>query len=98
MNGTDNYGDMMNLAAQQMQFSIEQQQKKKADAFKKRIEEFKHIKTIDEARELAKKIMPVSNEKTRFRIGNARCVIINRADMFRITIDTEKEFISYDFV
>ena len=54
MNGTDNYGDMMNLAAQQMQFSIEQQQKKKADAFKKRIEEFKHIKTIDEARELAK--------------------------------------------
>ena len=77
--------------------SVEKQGQEKYEKFKERVEAFAEIETIEEAKALAAKIMPVPNEVNRFRIGNARCVVINRSDLFRISIDTQDEFICYDF-
>ena len=64
---------------------------------KERIGKFENVDTIEEARELAKQIMPTSNTINRFNIGNAKCVIIDDGDMFRITLDSAEECICYDF-
>ena len=79
------------------QKSIDEQNVDKIENFKKRLEGFKNIKTKEEARELAKKIMPVNNERTVFRIGNAQCIVINRESLFRITLKTKTEYISFNF-
>ena len=65
--------------------------------FKERIQAFANVKTIDEARELIKKILPVANKINKFKIGNAVCTVINDEKMLRISIDAETEFISYNF-
>ena len=69
----------------------------KIKEFKTRIEAFKDISTLEEAKTLAKKVLPVLNEVSHFRIGGARCVVVNKPDIFRISLDTGEEFISYDF-
>ena len=84
-------------AQMEARLAIEQQAKDKYEKFKERIRAFSEIKTIEEAKILAAKIMPVSNEVNRLRIGNAKCVVINKSNLFRITVDTEDEFFSYDF-
>ena len=66
--------------------------------FKKRLEGFKEIKTLEEARALLMKTIPVKLERTVFYVGDAKCIIINREDRVRITLDSDKELISYDFV
>ena len=65
--------------------------------FKKRLEGFKDVETLEEAKNLLNKIMPVRLERTVFFIGKAKCTIINKSDRVRISLDSEKEFISYDF-
>ena len=65
--------------------------------FKERIAQFDKIETLDEAKDLAKKILPTASEINRFYIGDARCTIVNRTDMLRICIDSAEEFICYDF-
>lgn len=77
---------------------IYKQQQEKYNEFKKRIEAFNTIETIEEAKELSEKILPVSNEKTTFRVGNGKCTIINRDTLFRISLNSQDEFISYDFI
>jgi len=79
------------------QKSIEEQNKDKVENFKSRLDAFKKIGTKEEARELAKKIMPVNNERTVFRIGEAKCIVINKEKVFRITFKTKTEFISFNF-
>ena len=76
----------------------ENKEKQKVENLKVRLSEFGNIKTIEEAKELAKKILPVANELNRFRVGNAKCVVVNKPTLFRICLDTEDEFIAYDFV
>ena len=65
--------------------------------FKERIAPFEAVSTLEEAKELAAKVLPTANEVNRFYVGDAKCVIINREDMLRISIDTADEFLSYDF-
>lgn len=69
----------------------------KLNNFKTRLQAFEEISTLEEAQKLSKSILPVSQEVNHIRIGSAKCVIINRPGMFRISLDTENEFISYDF-
>lgn len=76
---------------------LEKQNAEKYKNFLKRISEFKNITTLEEARELAKKILPTSQELSRFFVGNAKCVILNTKDKLRISVDSAEEFISYDF-
>ena len=69
----------------------------KYEEFKSRMKEFDTVHTLEEAKELALKILPTSNELTRFNVGNAKCTIVNRADLLRISLDSNSEFISYNF-
>jgi len=75
----------------------ERENRAKYEEFKQQLEPFKEIATIEEAKELALQIMPLDKEINEIDIGNAKCTIVNRNDMFRISLDSEFEFISYDF-
>lgn len=66
--------------------------------FKERISKFENIVTLDDARALAKQILPTAQEFSQFRIGTAICTVVNKNNMIRISLDSEKEFIGYDFV
>ena len=74
-----------------------EEKEERVENFKKRLEGFKNVTTLEEAKELLNKIMPVRLERTVFFVGSAKCIIINRTDRVRISLDSEKEFISYDF-
>ena len=69
----------------------------KVNNFKERLKSFEEVKSLEEAKALAAKIMPVSGEFNKFSIGDAKCTIINKKDLFRISVDSEQEFIVYDF-
>ena len=76
---------------------LEKQNAEKYQNFIERIDEFKNITTLEDARELAKRILPTKQEISKFYVGNAKCVVVNTEKQFRLSIDSEKEFISYDF-
>ena len=76
---------------------LESQNADKYKKFMERVDEFKNVTTLEEAHELAKKILPTSQEVSSFYVGNAKCVVVNTKDKLRISIDSDKEFISYDF-
>ena len=90
-------GDVSSYTTMFFQKSIEEQNKDKEEKFKERLEAFKKITTKAEARELASKIMPVKSERTVFRIGVAKCIIINKEKVFRITFISETDFICFSF-
>lgn len=69
----------------------------KFNEFKERILPFTKIKSLSEAKELAKKILPTANEINRFYVGDAKCIIVNKKDLFRISIDTATEYLCYNF-
>lgn len=72
--------------------------KKKYEEFKERISRFNEVDTVEEARTLAKEILPTVNEISILTIGNAKCVIVNRSELYRITLDNQEECICYDFI
>ena len=77
--------------------AVEQEDKNKAKAFLERVEPFTTVHTIAEARELAKKILPTKENISYFNVGNLKVTVVNRDDMFRLSIDSPEEFICYDF-
>lgn len=91
---TENYQNYNQMEVMQ---NLEIQNKEKAEKFKNRLKAFAELKTIEDAKMLAKKILPIANEMTRFKVGNARCVVISRDDLFRISVDTNDEVIVYNF-
>lgn len=90
-------GDAQSFNQMEVMRKLEMQSKEKYDEFKKRIEKFEDVSTIEEAKELAKQILPVANEKNIFKVGNGKCTIVNTEDVFRICLDSSEEFIAYDF-
>ena len=95
-------GNDLQLLDNYYQFEItnklENSQEQKLKEFKERLSQFYNIETLEEAKELSKKILPVNSEFTRFNIGRATCFIVKRDDLFRICLDSKDEFISFDFV
>lgn len=69
----------------------------KLEVFKMRLNAFNKVKTLEEAKALLNKSMPVQLERTVFFIGDAKCTIINRTDQLRICLKTATEIIGYDF-
>lgn len=69
----------------------------KLEQLKQRLAPFAEVENIDDAKKLADSILPTRQEYTSFYVGNAKYSIINKHDMFRISIDTASEFICYDF-
>ena len=68
------------------------------EKFKTRLKIFSGVDSITKAKELAKGFLPIENEKNYLKIGNARCVIISRGDVFRICLDSEYEYICYNII
>lgn len=83
------------------QFAIEQQvenqNRAKVENLKNRLSKFESVESLSEARDLVKKTLPVANEINRFRVGNAKCIVINKEDLIRISVDTDDEYLCYDF-
>lgn len=74
------------------------QEQEKIENFKERISKFKNVKTLKEAKNLIDKIIPVSRDFNIFRIGNAKCTILNRGDCLKISFETKEEYICYCFI
>ena len=72
--------------------------KKKYEEFKERISKFADVDTLEGAKALAKEILPTANEINILTVGSAKCYIVNRPDMYRITLDCHSECICYDFI
>jgi len=90
-------GEVNTYTTMFFQKSIDEQNRDKEERFKERLLEFKNVSTKEEARELAKKIMPVKNERTVFRVGQAQCIVLNKENLFRIIFQSKTEFISFNF-
>ena len=75
----------------------EQDNNSKYTEFMQRIEPFKMVSTLAEAKELAAKILPTANELNTFFIGNSKCTVVNNDEMLRICVDSANEFICYSF-
>ena len=97
MANSQNFNQSYSLNQMDAMIALERQNKEKVEKFKTRILEFENVNELDEARELVQKILPVANEKNIFRIGNARCIVVNKSELLRISLDTPNEFIAYDF-
>lgn len=95
---TSNEIDWLSYNTQNTEEQIAKEKIEKYLEFKNRINKFNNIQTLVEAKNLSQQIMPVAQELSQFRVGDALCVIVNKPNMFRISLDSETEFISYDFV
>lgn len=80
------------------QNSVLEQNNEKVENFKKRLEGFRSVSSLDAAKTLASKVMPIKQGRTVFRVGYAKCTVINSDEMLKITLETQKEYINYKFV
>ena len=71
--------------------------KEKFEQLLKRVQIFEGVNNFEQAKKLAAQFMPTQNPTTIFYVGNAKCTIINKSEMLRISIDSPEQFISYDF-
>ena len=94
---SSNY-DWLNYNSAEDEVRIAKEREQKYLEFKERISKFENIVTLDDARVLAKQILPTAQELSQFRVGAAICTVVNKNDMIRISLDSDKEFICYDFV
>lgn len=91
-------GQVVGYSELQFQMSVKEQNRKKEDKFRQRLDDFKNISTLEEAKELARRVMPIKDGRTIFRVGEAKCIVINKKDLLKITFDSKNEFINFCFV
>ena len=93
--------DINEITSFQMQYFSEMDSaansRLKQEEFKNRLNQFKTVQNIDEAKELLDLIMPVKMEKTVFYIGSAKCTIIKKEDLIKITYKSPVNIIMYSF-
>ena len=75
----------------------EAKEKESEAALLERVHKFAKIDSLEMAKELAKSIIPTNQEITHFNVGNIKCIIVNRKNLFRISLDSDKEFVCYSF-
>ena len=90
--------DWLKYNAAVQESNILREDEEKYLQFKNRILKFEKAITLEDAKNLAKQILPTALEETQFKVGNAFCTVINREDLLRISLNSDKEFICYDFV
>ena len=56
------------------------------------------ITSINEAKEIVKKFMSFHENINRIKIGDAKCLIISRDNLFRICFEYEQDFICYNII
>ena len=62
----------------------EENNQKKYENLKERLKVFSGIRSIEEAKAIAKEFLPIDKEKNYVKIGNAICVIISRSDLLEL--------------
>ena len=93
----DNNANLDKYGSYEIALQMQQQKEEKSRQFKERLAKFEEISTLEDAKILAAKTVPTSKELCAFYVGNAKCVVVNNENMFRISFDTENEFICYSF-
>lgn len=88
---------MSEFSAQEMQYKLQQQQTEKLQNLKDRVMKFKEVSSLADAKLLASETFRISSDFTEFSVSNAKCTIINKDNLFRISLNTSEEFISYNF-
>ena len=56
-----------------------------------KFDKFASVRTIKDAKELAKDLFGIQNEINFIKAGKAQCTIVSRNDLFRIILDSEQE-------
>ena len=90
-------GEVANYDMLRFQQQVNNQNKEKYETFKTRLDEFKTVSTLKEAKELAAKILPTKGEQCTFWVGLAKCTVVNNEKVLQISVESEDEFISYNF-
>ena len=83
--------------AQNIRQQLNLQNNDKELVFKKRLKRFNEVQSVKAAKELLQKIMPIKTAKTVFRVGAAKCTIINEKDVLYINFNSNEECICYNF-
>lgn len=65
--------------------------------FTEKLKVFDSVKSFDEAKAAAKKFLPMNDEINYLVVGNAKCAIISRRNLFRIVLNSDKNVICYNF-
>ena len=81
----------------QLQPKVNNKNNEKLESFKKRLDLFKNIKTLEEAKKLLDNTMPVQLVRTTFFIGKAKCTIIKKTNLVKICFESPTEIIMYNF-
>lgn len=71
---------------------------KEYEKFKAKLKVLDGIQSISEEKRLVKDFLPLDKEQSYLKIGNAKCVIISRGDVFRVCLDSEKEHLIYNII
>ena len=71
---------------------------KKLEKFKEKLKIFDGVTSIALARKLAKENFYIENDINYIKLDDTMCVIIQSADVFRICLENDKEFLSYNIV
>lgn len=64
---------------------------------KNKVLQFSGAKNITDARTLAKQLFGIRDEINFIKAGYAHCTIINRANVFRVVLNSEEEMICYNY-
>ena len=65
---------------------------------KTKLEIFEGVTEISQARKIAKDLFHIENDINFIKIENANCVIIQSANLFRVCLENDKEFICYNII
>lgn len=93
----DNNTELQKYGSYEIALQLQNQNESKVASFKKRLMKFANVKTLEEAKELAPSVIPTRQNVCSFYVGNAKCVVVNKEHLFRVSLDTENEFICYSF-
>lgn len=88
----NSFNDFSDVVVENTQQKIEHEE---YEHVKSKIARFRDIKTVSEAKSLAKELFAVRNEINHIRAGSAQCTIINKSDMLKIILDSPSEMTCY---
>ena len=98
MNKYTNIDNLGNAQYYQYMCGVIDDSEERYESFKEKLKVFSDVNNIEDAKKIAQEFLPINNEKNYLKIGNATCLIVARGDVFRVCLDSEKEYICYNIV
>lgn len=65
--------------------------------FLNKVKVFDKITNLESAKQKARELFHINREISYIKAGNATCAIVNRANLLRIVVNSDKELICYNF-